>query len=251
MPSKKNYSYGMTNQEFFAAWQQYKPLAYLVVLTNRIQYGIVDTPLYGGIVEDYVGRICLEMHRLGYFWRYDSTRNDNYTSYVGSHMKAIMKHDWQDYCRTYLGTVSIYEDQAEDGKAHQNSIVDDTKRHDLSFGWSFGCAGSEGIVSETPDSRTEFRTAIRALLDEAQASAAGTITTQESEDVQTVIKCLAASDGRAATAPLTVQALKLIIGHQSDIRANRARKALRSVAETVLVDAESATCLSMGFGIRC
>ena len=137
MPTKKNYSHLMSTEEFFTKWNNYRALAYKVVLSNINRYPLHTKPGYG-TKEDVVSYICLEMHRLGVFARYNAERQDDETKYVGNQIKSILSHAWQDYCRIEKSVGYIHIDAQPHVVADElsNSVID-AIAHDLDNPASF------------------------------------------------------------------------------------------------------------------
>lgn len=227
MPKKVDRSHLISDEDFFTCWVTYRPLAYLIILTNRRQYPVVDTPAFGGNTDDYASHILMESRRLGIFSRYDPTRGDDEIKYLGNQFLNIIRHNWQDYCRTYRSRVDEVVEQGEGSHRTNYSMVDITTSHDPNIDWSFGC----GDHTHT-DSHTENSMAASAIINDIRQEADCEPATADS--AVTVIKGL--TSGAVATdEPLTVRVINAVLGLDEEARMGHSvRSVLRESAAAML-----------------
>lgn len=157
MPKKVNHSHLMSTSEFFAKWNTWRPLAFKVVISNQLRMPLSASPEFG-TNDDVVSFICLEMHRLGIFARFDASRGDDEAKYISSQIKSIIKHKWQDICRltkagapSYLNTsnnaVSSVEPMYAPGEYPRHTLAELPESYAIDFDYSHGVSNPEDKTS--------------------------------------------------------------------------------------------------------
>lgn len=156
MPNKKDYSSLMTNKEFFTKWIKWEPLVYRVTLSHIRKYQLHTRPGYAE-VADVVGEIREVMQRLGVFARWNPGVQTE-AKYLGSRVKCIIQHMWQDHCRIntrYSVPLSTVGHDPADVSSNDKAsyldgmaAVDNAVNHDSDFDWSYGIGAADDTTSE-------------------------------------------------------------------------------------------------------
>jgi len=149
----------ISNDNYWKLWLQWEPLVNKIYNTNCSRFPLWKIPGYKE-KADVIGFFRIEMRRLGVFTRFNPSKSSNLVSYLSFAVRNIMRHEWEDYKRTYNGQDPISYEAGEASEDGDERIVEASiSNAEPSFAWSIATGDAALDLTD----RTEEDMLIKAL----------------------------------------------------------------------------------------